>query len=335
MPQFLIASQPVAPHQLPIECKAEPLHNAAGPVNFLSAYQPYSIGPLCAGDRQLYNIFSNAPRSSLQQMGALYDEYSGDTVLALAEIMNQVRAIKELQATKDFTIGSIGAATSVYSERMNGFANAVFQYEETLMKYAHAVRTGSAPRMKRGLKMNVKASFANLQRHFAHELKVVTGRVKSAKGTPLTNVDRALNIARDSRKLTKLEIHNQAQAQNLLKFTKHSNRLGTGLVAIDFGSRIGNIKTEYKSGGNWEKEMFIESMSFAVSTGAGMFVAELGTAALGLAIAATPVGWVGLLIVAGGAAVVASGAATSIVLNNKIKDNSGDWYDQIMNWISG
>jgi len=43
---------------------------------------------------------------------------------------------------------------------------------------------------------------------------------------------------------------------------------------------------------------------------------------------ATPVGWVGLII--GGLAVAGAAATTSIVVNNAIKDNSGTWYDSIM-----
>ncbi len=43
---------------------------------------------------------------------------------------------------------------------------------------------------------------------------------------------------------------------------------------------------------------------------------------------ATPVGWVGLII--GGLAVAGAAATTSIVVNNAMQDNSGGWYDAIM-----
>jgi len=44
---------------------------------------------------------------------------------------------------------------------------------------------------------------------------------------------------------------------------------------------------------------------------------------------ATPIGWVGLII--GGVAVVGVAAAASIGMNNAITENSGGWYDSIMN----
>jgi hypothetical protein len=41
--------------------------------------------------------------------------------------------------------------------------------------------------------------------------------------------------------------------------------LGNGLAVIDFGSRVGNIHNSYQAGGNWERDFFIESSSFAAS----------------------------------------------------------------------
>lgn len=100
---------------------------------------------------------------------------------------------------------------------------------------------------------------------------------------------------------------------------------------IDFGGRVGNIHNSFQAGGNWERELFIESSSFAASAGAGILAVNTGTAALGLLMVATPVGWVGLII--GGIAVAGAAATTSIVVNNAIKDNSGSWYDSIMTAI--
>ena len=90
------------------------------------------------------------------------------------------------------------------------------------------------------------------------------------------------------------------------------------------GSRIGNVQTTYKADGNWEKELFIESSSFAASAGAGIVAVKAGAAGLVFLTVATPVGWVGLIVVA---------AAASIVTNNIVKKESGGVYDSIMEWI--
>ncbi len=128
--------------------------------------------------------------------------------------------------------------------------------------------------------------------------------------------------------IAKLQVANQAQANNLVKFTKHTKLLGNGLAVIDFGSRVGNIHTTYKAGGNWEREMFVESSSFALSAVAGTAAVNAG---LGLLLFATPVGWAGLII--GGIAVAGVAAATSIGINNAVKENSGNWYDAIMKFL--
>jgi len=49
-------------------------------------------------------------------------------------------------------------------------------------------------------------------------------------------------------------------------------------VGIDFGSRIASIHNEYEAEGDWERELFIESSSFAVSTYAGITVGANGRA---------------------------------------------------------
>jgi hypothetical protein len=104
--------------------------------------------------------------------------------------------------------------------------------------------------------------------------------------------------------------------------------LGNGLAVIDFGSRVGNIHNSYQAGGNWERDLFIESSSFAASAITGTAVVNVGGAALGFLMVATPVGWVGLIV--GGIAVAGVAAYSSIRVNSTFKDNGGAWYDSIM-----
>jgi urocanate hydratase len=105
-------------------------------------------------------------------------------------------------------------------------------------------------------------------------------------------------------------------------------------VVIDFASRVGEIQNSYQAGENWEREMFIESASFASSAITGEIVATGGAAvaeaALVCFLGATPAGWV-LVIV--GLAVAGVAAGASIYANNKIKKEGGAWYDSIMKWL--
>lgn len=95
---------------------------------------------------------------------------------------------------------------------------------------------------------------------------------------------------------------------------QHAKYLGNGLAVIDFTSRAGNVHTSYKSDGKWERELFIESSSFAASALTGTVVVNVGVAMLGFIMVATPIGWVGLVV---GGAVVAGAAAASIEMNNQ------------------
>ncbi|BBA36161.1 uncharacterized protein sS8_4231 [Methylocaldum marinum] len=90
--------------------------------------------------------------------------------------------------------------------------------------------------------------------------------------------------------------------------------------------------SSYQAGVNGERELFIESSSFAASAIAGTAAVNIGSAALGFLVLATPVGWVGLIV--GGVAVAGVAAATSIWTNNIIKNNAGDVYDSILNRIN-
>ncbi len=220
----------------------------------------------------------------------------------------------------------MGASTSVYANRMGGFVGSVKNYQSALMKYSQAAKSKSP--LKVAAKQKAKMAFDKMQKSFRHEVKMVTSQVKSSRGTPLTNFDRGANIARSSRNMAKLDIMSPVQADKIVKFTKHAKLLGNGLAVIDFGSRVGNIHNSYKAGNNWEREMFIESSSFAASATVGIGTVNAGVAALTFLMVATPVGWVGLIV--GGLVVAGVAASSSIMTNNYMKNNSGDAYDVIM-----
>jgi len=85
------------------------------------------------------------------------------------------------------------------------------------------------------------------------------------------------------------------------------------------------VQKSYKADGDWERDLFIESSSFALSAMTGVIAVNAGAAALTFFAIATPVGWVGLIVTA---------AAASLYMNSKIKENSGGWFDEIMERIN-
>ncbi|WP_236702628.1 hypothetical protein [Thalassomonas actiniarum] len=163
-------------------------------------------------------------------------------------------------------------------------------------------------------------------------MESVTAQVKSRRGTALSNLDRSKNIVRSSRNVAKLDVTSQAQASELVQFTKYTKLLGNGLAVIDFTSRVGNIQNTHRTGGNWHRQLFIESSGFAASAAIGTGFLKAGGYGLGLLMVSTPIGWVGLII--GGALVVGAAAGASMTTNYIITNDAGGIYGSLMNWIT-
>jgi hypothetical protein len=285
--------------------------------DMIIANKPYLLqsGHSSIGATSLAKLSNPAIAKNLTNLSL---SFGGDNLIAISALTSKLQ---------EYNIGLMGASTSVYANRMGGFVGAVKDYQSALMQYSQTVKIKSPTNV--AAKQKAKIAFDKIQSSFKHEVRVVTSQVKSGRGTPLTNFDRGANIAKSSRNIAKLDLVNPIQADNIVKFTKHAKFLGDGLAVIDFSSRVGNIHNSYKAGANWEREMFIESSSFAASAITGTLVVEAGLAIL---IFATPVGWMGLLV--GGLAVAGTAAAVSIGVNDYTKSNSGGLYDDIMKWIN-
>ncbi|BBA36167.1 uncharacterized protein sS8_4237 [Methylocaldum marinum] len=315
MSEILLCSQPLSASQLQNTCgiSMDALAGlACSSPGTLQAYTPYLMGENTFADRHILTQLNPMPVA--KELTHLSLSFGEDNVLALSEIT------KKLQ---EYNIGLMGAATSVYTDRIGGFAGAVKNYQDALMEYRAAIKSKSAT--KALARQKAHAAFERLQIQFQHELNAVTAKIKSNRGTPLTSSQRATNIARSSRNVARLNVTSQVQASDLVRFAKHASFLGNGLAVIDFTSRVGNIHNSYQAGEKWERELFIESSSFALSAYTGLKVAEVG---LVLLLAATPAGWVGLIL--GGALVAGAAAGASMGMNYLVKEHSGDAYDLIM-----
>jgi hypothetical protein len=243
-------------------------------------------------------------------------------------------AIAEIAAgLRDYSAAATGAATSVYARRMQGFGMAVKRVQDTLLEYRSVAK--SDPTAAVAARQKVTQAYQALKKGFKHEVDIVTARMRASRATILARPNRALDIARRSGRVAKLRVFDQVQASRLVRFGKYGRYLGNGLAVIDFGGRIDKIHGSYEAGEDWCREMFIESSSFAASTGVALAITNYGTTiagnALACLLAATPAGWV-LIVV--GVGVAAAAAGTAIYLDKTVKENSGNWYDAIMKWTS-
>ncbi|MFE8070106.1 hypothetical protein QQM79_03520 [Marinobacteraceae bacterium S3BR75-40.1] len=322
MTDILLCNQSMSPQNLRLQCGVDPdslsVLNGLGSPG-VAAYTPYLLDSGHPGlERGIRDRLSC--QANTRELTQLALSYGGDNVVALAEIREKLH---------EAGVGLISEAASFYDHRVNGFVGAVKEYEKALLAYRKAARTQSPVQI--ALKQQAHRAFEKLQTQFQQELRSVTLNIKARRGTPLTRAERGTNIARSSRSATKLHVADEVQASKLVRFSRYTKFLGNGLAVIDFGSRAGRIQNAYQAGGNWEREMFIESSSFAFSAAAGTFTMSGGSAALGLLVAATPVGWIGLVI--GGLAVAGTAAAASIAADSYVKENAGSIYDEIMSWL--
>ncbi|WP_076920556.1 hypothetical protein [Pseudoalteromonas sp. SK18] len=259
--------------------------------------------------------------SNVKNLTDLSLSFGGDNVVALSMISAKLN---------EFNIGFMGTSTSVYAKRVGDFADAVKDYQKSLMEYRQAVKSKSP--IKAAAKQKAKLAFEKMQNKFRLEVKAVTSQINSRRGTPMSNFKRGADIARSSRSVAKLDLINPIHADNVVKFTKYAKFLGNGLAVIDFGGRVGNIHNSYKTDDNWEREMFIESTSFVASAATGIGVVNAGAAVMTFLVVATPVGWVGLIV--GGALLAGAAAGASIKVNEIVKEDAGGIYDYIMEQVN-
>jgi len=287
------------------------------PTDNVQAYNPYLLGRKPSlSDHTIVGelVAGNASR----KLTELSQCFGADQIHDLAEFREYIASMG---------VGSIGTTASVYTDRTNGFVKALEKYQKALLAFRDSIKSGS--QLAGAKRAEAQRAFNHLQTHFQSEMKIITSRSRSRRGTPLTHSERALNIATSSRKADKLYVANQAQAHNLVRFTRHAKVLGNGLAVIDFGTRIGRVHTSYLAGDNWNREMFTQSLSFATSAAASIGAIKGGLVLLAVF---TPAGLVGLVVA--GAAVALGAAGTAVATNYVVEKNSGSWYDDIMHWLA-
>jgi len=315
MADILLSNRAMSPDQLIHQCS----------INTDEIYDDQNIGSVLANRPYLVNkqpsrtdlaiLYTLRNAQKNEQLAEVALALGEDNILALAELMNPV---------SEQSTAFMGSAAGTYSSRMSGFQDAVQKYQKALLLYRDSIKSGATKASQQGAKQGVFNAHKVMQQKFQVELGVITNHTKARKGTVLSNPTRAANIAHSSRNATKLDISSQSQAHRLVNFSKYARHLGNGLTLLDFSSRIGNVHNSFRSGGNWERELFIESSSFALSTTSGIITAS----ALSFLMISTPIGWMGLII--GGLAVAGASTGTSIVVNDYIKNNVGIIYDNIM-----
>lgn len=293
------------------------------PAKMIMPYQPYLIGEsVTEMDKSILLTMNYTQISSTVTDMAL--AFGPRNTMAIAEITGKLR-----EHAKEHAFLSTGAAGDAAARRIEGFGKSLEEYQHSLMKYQEAI-INKAPR--HAAKIEAENALNKTNKMFGSELASIDHR--NASKSPLKSFKRATGLVRGNPNFSTLEITDMFQASWLAKLAKAGKVLGSGVVAIDFGSRAVSLAGASAAGENIYREMFIESLSFATSASAGVIALNAGAflaeAALTCFLAATPAGWV-LVVV--GLAVAGLAGGVSIGVDKYFKNNGGAMYDKIMKWM--
>ena len=333
MAEILLCSQPMGKDTLIKDCgiSIEDIYGFNRQSNpSLLPYKPYLISSNPShGDQCLVDKLG--PYASIRNLYDLSITVGQDNLIALADIHDQLRKsnVHELESSHENNINEyvrsgVDKAASSIAIRSENFIGSVKAYQDSLLLYRNAIKSNLSPGERAVAKLRAKSAFDKMQHKFRHEVKTVSSRVSARKGTPMNNFKRATNIAKSSRNVSKLELVDHVEAGKIGKLAKSTKLIGNGVAIYEFGVGVNKIRESYKKGDNWEKAMFVESAAFASS-------AAIGEAALTLLMMASPVGWVGLLVVG---VVVAGTAVAAVKTNEYAHENAGEWYDKVMDHIN-
>ena len=282
----------------------------------------YSLSP---EERAIVCPLNAMSRHERDNLSCVIDEY-GDETQVLATFYDQYQTdMEEYQKTKDMVNGAshantfAGAGAAVYTARRDSFKDALLHYQDILERLSDHTRVGRGPAAQRAkLRKEAVAAYDVLNQRFQNELhKLVPEGNRGVnrqgnprnKGNALSNPQRGMTLAERSDTVG-IQVLNGYEQHRMGRLAKGVRVVGPGFILLDAGLRYNLVRNEYRHGGDWQREAFVQSAGFGGATAAGIGVgmaAKASLAAAKITLMATPVGW-GLVI--GTAAFVGYGLAT-------------------------
>ncbi|WDE13507.1 hypothetical protein [Thalassomonas haliotis] len=275
-----------------------------------------------------FNQLKALPGDSRRNIAALNETYGTELLVALSEfhqheIAPMVAEVKKYQQEtvtpflESNTHGIAGAAATGLENRFMGFAKASVKYQEALenLQKAYKAKVRGIELVK--LEQTAKSLHSDLISKFEVELNKYMGVAKaSRRGTVWSNPERGINIAKGARNAQPIDLSSTRAFEIIKRFEKAANWGGKGVIAFDAGWRGYNVYQDYEAGKDWQRSAVMQTTGFGLSTAAGAVVGgAVVKAGLGIAMLATPAGWV---FVVGSALVLGFAAA-------KTGDGLGQW----------
>jgi len=290
-----------------------------------------------------FNQLKALPAQSRRNIAALNETYGTELLLALSEfhqneIAPMVAAVKQYQQDtvipylKSDSHGWAGAAATALESRFMGFAKASVKYQQALenLHKAYKAKVRGIELLK--LEQAVTSLHRELNAKFGVELNKYMGNVKaSRRGTVWSNPERGINIAKGARNVRPLDLSSTRAFEIIKRFEKVANVGGKGIIMFDAYLRVDSVYADYTAGKDWQRSAVMETAGFGFGTAAGIYVGtNVVTAALGVTLLATPVGW--FFVIGAG---LAAGYGAAKFGDWASKQAAGYAYDQSskLNWF--
>ncbi len=287
----------------------------------LSPRVPYLLGS-DQGFNELRYCHEVEPYSGV--LCDICQDFGGPTTVALAEIFADLQAAEN---DGPDALSYAQAATSVYTARRRQFRAATRSHAQALDNYRRATVRGAPQGLPRTQALEaVRRSGQELNDAFRLEINIALKHsyVRSTMMTPAGT--RVPDRVRDSPKITRLELRSLEQAATVSRFARFARWLGPGALVVDIGERIAHVRKVSDAGGDWHREVFVETGGFIISSPIGGMGTRLTILLTGetLLITRSPA----LAVATASAGVSATAHATEFA-DRLGKDAAGQFYDQI------
>ena len=264
-------------------------------------YVPSSGHSLEPADKLNYEIFRDSYRTTTPDVKQLLKDVAEDCqqfyeLIALSEWATETfSGYSTVSGAADFNTG-IGGVGAMIDSRGNKILEHLKKLDALLVQYANA------PVSQKGLlKQKIKLAYGDLHGRFGNELGKMVGKIKPhTKQSPLINPNNAMKIATGkSSGARTIPLTGAKETRNLMRFLKNARVVGRGIVAVDLGFRLNNVR----NAPTFESKIrttTVEATGFAFSAGATLMVGK----ALAPLILVNPVVGVILLLVVGATAAI-------------------------------
>ncbi|UDL06129.1 hypothetical protein [Marinobacter sp. CA1] len=169
--------------------------------------------------------------------------------------------------------GLMGASSGAAKARLNGFQEALLEYQEALLalQQRKQITVKGVSVTSFVAENRVRDAYRALESEFASELSVyvAAGSRGKNKGTALSNADRGVLLARRSESGKadhRLFVADSIQGGNLRWFAGFFRSVGYGATLLDAFLRYSEVRTVQTNGEDWVKE----SVKQTVGMGMGM-----------------------------------------------------------------